>query len=177
MAKAERYVAELGLSEYDAGVLLADPEWAAFYEAALAEGADAKLLCNWLTGDTARLLNESGKTLSESLVTSAHLADLVRLVEAGEVSSKVAKEALTAAFETGSMPSAVVRERGLSQISDDSFIIDAVKQVLAAHPGPATQFREGKEQAIGFLVGQVMKATQGRANPAKVQEEMRRQLA
>lgn len=175
-ARSERYRRDLGLSDYDAGVLTSEVDWAKFFESALGEGVDPKLLCNWLTGDTARMLNESGLALGDSHLTPSHLADLVRMVESGEINSKVAKEVLEEAFKSGAMPSETVRSRGLAQISDESFIVEEVARVIAENPGPSEQFRTGKEQVMGFLVGQVMKSTQGRANPAKVQEEIRRQL-
>jgi aspartyl-tRNA(Asn)/glutamyl-tRNA(Gln) amidotransferase subunit B len=176
LAKTDRYQRELGLSAYDAGVLASDVGWAEFFEAALEPGTDPKVVCNWLTGDTARMLNESGVPLRESKLTPAHLADLARMIHAGEINSKVAKEVLAEAFASGALPSETVRSRGLGQISDEGFIADAVARTLSENPEPVAQLRAGKEQVLGFLVGQVLKSTQGRANPAKVREEIKRQI-
>lgn len=187
LAKWKRYQSELGLNEKDAEVLVSDKGWSAFFEECVKLGGDPKGVCNVMNGDLARLLNESGQEVVatgseptgarvQSKVTAGHVVDLVRLLESNTINSKVGKQLLDDMFVSGEMPSKLVAAKGLTQVSDVSVIVDAVRQVIAANSGPVEQFRAGKEGVIGFLVGQVMKATQGRANPSMVQEEMRKQL-
>ncbi|MCW5936420.1 MAG: Asp-tRNA(Asn)/Glu-tRNA(Gln) amidotransferase subunit GatB [Fimbriimonadaceae bacterium] len=187
LAKQRRYQREYALSDYDAGVLVADQAWAKFFEEAVRQGGEPKAVTNWMNGDFMRLLKETGQSArfdgsldpegrEVSVMTPAHIVDLADLTARGVVNSKVAKTLLEDSFQSGAMPSKLVEERGLTQISDDSFIRDAVAKVIAENPGPVENFRGGKEGVIGFLVGAVMKATQGRANPAMVQQELRDQL-
>lgn len=186
LAKARRYQSDYGLSEYDADLLVSERHWAAYFEACLELGADAKQVCNWMNGDFARLLNESGQVgLAEgealeekaaSLVRPRHLAELVKLVEGGEITGKIAKSVFEEVFATGKAPGEVVLEKGLTVINDEGAIVAAVEEVLSANPGQVAQYREGKSSLIGFFVGQVMKKTDGRADPKKVQEALRSRL-
>ncbi len=185
LAMQERFQRQFGLNAEHSGLLVSDRDWAEFFEESVRLGGDAQVVCNWMNADFAKLLNESGQRArrdaqeddsTASLVTPAHLADISRLILNGTVNSKVAKQLLGEAFATGAMPSRLVEQRGLTQVSDASLIQDAVARVIEDNPGPVDQFRSGKEGVIGFLVGKVMRETEGRANPSLVQEEMRRQL-
>jgi aspartyl-tRNA(Asn)/glutamyl-tRNA(Gln) amidotransferase subunit B len=176
MAKRTRYIGDLGLSAYDAGVLIQEPEWAAYFDAAVALKGDPKALCNWMNGDFARLLNESKMSLSDSKVKPVHLNDLVGLLAADAISGKTAKEVFEEVFATGEMPSAIVEKKGLSQISDTSAILEAVQAVISENPDVVARFKEGKGNVKGFFVGQVMKRTQGRANADLVNSILEQEL-
>jgi len=186
LAKIHRYREDLGLSVYDADILVADKDWAQFFEAAVSEGGDAKAVCNWMNSDFAKLLNESGQVArvsgvdregrEVSKVTPAHIIDLTSLIATGTISGKIAKTLFGEMFESGAMPSKLVEAKGLTQISDASHISGAVKEVLDANPSVVENYKGGKQGVLGFLVGQVMKKTEGRANPTMVQEELRKQL-
>ncbi len=176
MAKRTRYMAELGLSAYDAGVLVQEPNWAAFFDDAATQRADPKALCNWMNGDFARLLNEAKTPLEESHIKPVHLVDLVGMIAADAISGKTAKEVFEEAFKTGEMPSAIVEKKGLSQISDSAAIHEAVRAAIAENPDAVARFREGKGNVKGFFVGQVMKKTQGRANADLVNSILEQEL-
>jgi aspartyl-tRNA(Asn)/glutamyl-tRNA(Gln) amidotransferase subunit B len=176
MAKRKRYIGDLGLSAYDAGVLIQDPEWAAYFDAAVALKGDPKALCNWMNGDFARLLNENKMSLADTKVKPVHLNDLVGLLAADAISGKTAKEVFEEVFATGEMPSAIVEKKGLSQISDTSAILEAVQAVISENPDVVARFKEGKGNVKGFFVGQVMKRTQGRANADLVNSILEQEL-
>jgi aspartyl-tRNA(Asn)/glutamyl-tRNA(Gln) amidotransferase subunit B len=184
-ARRRRYMDAYGLSGQDAGLLTADRAWSEWFEACVAEGGDAKAICNWMNGDFARLLNETGQVAwlsgehpegrEKSKITPRHLVELTSLVADGSISGKTAKDIFEQVFADGRMPSELAE--GQKQISDTDFIAGVVREVLSENPGPVEQFRGGKEGVLGFLVGQVMKKTHGRANAPIVQAEVRRQLA
>ena len=185
LAKWKRFQSDFGLTPNDADVLTQDRSWAQFFEECVALGKDPKGICNLMNGDFLRLLNESGQTIDQpsesnprvqTKVTPQHIAELEHLLSSKAVNSKIAKQVMEEMFHNGSLPKDIVESKGLTQVSDTSFISDAVSSVIASHPNQVAQYRAGKEGLIGFLVGAVMKDTQGRANPAMVQEEMRRQL-
>jgi len=176
MAKRTRYMTSLGLSAYDAGILIQDPVWAAFYDEGIGHKADPKMLCNWMNGDFARLLNETKTPLAESKVKAVHLVDLVALVAADAISGKTAKEVFEESFNGGEMPSEIVEKKGLSQISDTSAIVEAVRAAIAENPEAVVRFKEGKGNVKGFFVGQVMKKTQGRANADLVNSILEQEL-
>lgn len=172
LAKHSRYREELGLSEYDASLLTADTGWAAYFEEAIALGGDAKSICNWMNSDFARLLNESGLGARESKVTPAHLVDLSKLIAAGTISGKQAKDVFEAVFTSGQMPTEVVKSSGASQISDAAELAPIIDAILSAHPDIVEKFKAGNQGVKGFLIGQAMKQTAGRANPKLLQELM-----
>lgn len=187
LAKQKRYEEDFGLSAYDAGVLVSEQYWADFFEQCVAQGADAKQACNWMNGDFARLLNEhnqiglaQGDGTPEhpaSKVRPRHIVELIQLIADGTISGKIAKQVFEEIFETGKLPSTVIQEQGLTVINDSSAIEAAVQEVMAANPGQVEQFRGGKESLFGFFVGQVMKKTEGRADPKTVQETLRKLLS
>jgi aspartyl-tRNA(Asn)/glutamyl-tRNA(Gln) amidotransferase subunit B len=176
MAKRTRYIGEIGLSAYDAGVLIQDPEWAAYFDAAVALKGDPKALCNWMNGDFARLLNENKMSLADTKVKPVHLNDLVGLLATDAISGKTAKEVFEEVFATGEMPSAIVEKKGLGQISDTWAILEAVQAVISENPDVVARFKEGKGNVKGFFVGQVMKRTQGRANADLVNSILEQEL-
>ena len=176
-ARRARYARELGLKPEQAGLLAMSVASAAFFEEALALGADPKAAANWITQDVAGLLNKARIELPEAKLTPAHVADLVRLVDDGTVSATGAKQVLEEAFETGLPAAEIVEARGLRQVTDTSALETWVDEAIAENPGPVEQFRGGKEGILGFLVGQVMKRSGGSANPKVVNELLRERLA
>jgi aspartyl-tRNA(Asn)/glutamyl-tRNA(Gln) amidotransferase subunit B len=173
--KKARFMANLGLSAYDAGVLVAERETAAFFEAA-AEGRDPKLAANWVTGELFGALNRSGLEMAEAPVDAAKLGGLLDLVADGTISGRIAKEVFEAMWATGRSAADIVEQKGLKQISDEGAIAAIVDRLVADNPEQAEQFRAGNEKVIGWFVGQVMKATQGKANPGVVNQLLREKL-
>lgn len=166
-ARKARFVSEYGLSDYDAGVLTEARVRADFFEDAVAvAGAErAKAVANWVTGDLARLLNQDNAEIDETKLTPKALAELVALQEAGTISGKTAKDVFEQAYNTGKMPKSLVEEQGLTQITSTDEVGDSVEKVIANNPKAVADYRGGKEEAIKFLVGQVMRETRGRASP------------
>ncbi len=179
-ARAARYQAELRLSPLDAGNLVADAGVADFFDAALAAygaGSEAaKKVANWVTGELARLANESGLEPSAWRLAPAQLAAILRLIDAGTIGGPGAKQVVEEVFKTGADPAEVVKTKGLAQVSDEGAIEAAVDKVLAASPGEVEKHRAGKKDLIGFFVGQVMKEMRGKGNPALVNALLRRKL-
>ena len=173
-AKKARFVNELGLSAYDAGVLSGERETADFFEAA-AKGRDAKAVANWVTGDFFAALNREGKEIAESPVSAAALGELVDLITDGTISGRIAKDVFQIMFETGDAPRKIVEERGLRQVTDTGAISGAIEEVIAANPGKVEELAK-KPKLIGWFVGEVMKRTQGKANPQAVNELLKERL-
>ena len=173
-ARRTRYVNEFGLSAYDASVLVAEKETAAFYEE-VAAGRDPKVAANWVMGDFFAMLNRMGKGIEDSPVTAQHLGALLDLIADKTLSGKMAKEVLEAMGETGKPPGTIVEERGLRQVTDTGAIEAAVDAILAANPDKIAQYRE-KPTLFGWFVGQVMKAMKGQGNPALVNEVLKAKL-
>lgn len=176
LAKQHRYQSELGLTEQDASVLTADYPLAMFFEQAVALGAEPKQACNWITQELAKLMNESGDTLATTKISPAHIVEVTRLVADGSISGKTAKEVFAEAFRTGDRPRAIVEKKGATQISDPEMIAGWCRQVIEQSPDPVAKYRSGQPNVIGFLVGQVMKLSQGRANAQLAQDIMRKEL-
>ena len=170
MAKARRYHESLGLSPYDAGVLAADLEWAEFFEEAVGLGGEPKQVCNIMMNQFAALLKESGDTPRQSNVTPFYVVDVIKLVADQTISSKMAKDVFQETFDSGKAPADVVRTKGLAQITDSSEIEVKVSEILAANPEVVAKYKGGQANVKGFLVGQVMRATGGKANPTLVQD-------
>ena len=175
-AKRARFVAEHGLSAYDAGVLVADQDTAAFFET-VAAGRDAKLAANWIMGDFFAALNRTGRSIGDSPVSAAALGQLLDLLADRTINGRIAKEVFEAMVETGESPASIVESRGLRQVTDTGAIEGAVERVLAAHPDKLAEYRGGKDKLFGFFVGQVMKAMAGKGNPALVNEALRQRLS
>ena len=175
-AKRARFVAEHGLSAYDAAVLVADQETAAFFET-VAAGRDAKLAANWMMGDFFAALNRTGRSIGDSPVSAAALGRLLDLLADRTINGRIAKEVFEAMVETGESPASIVESQGLRQVTDTGVIDQAVDRVLAANPDKLAEYRGGKDKLFGFFVGQVMKAMAGKGNPALVNEALRQRLS
>ncbi len=174
--RKKRLVEQYGLPAQDALLLTTEKAVGDYFEAAASGGASPKLVANWVMGELLAYLNTSGIALADVKVTPADLAAMVAMVEDGTISGKIAKTVFAEMLATGKPAQLVVEEKGLLQISDAGELSRAVAEAIAANPGAVEDFRAGKEQAVGFLVGQVMKATAGKANPKKVGELVRKAL-
>jgi aspartyl-tRNA(Asn)/glutamyl-tRNA(Gln) amidotransferase subunit B len=177
VARAERFVREYGLPEYDADLITSSRRLADWYEAAVKEYDDPKAVANWVMGELLRLLKAEGKEIEEQPLTPAHLVEMLKLMEAGTISGKIAKSVFEEMFQTGKRAEQIVKEKGLVQISDEGELVRIIDAALAANPKSVADFKAGKEAALGFLVGQVMKETKGRANPGLVNRLLRERLA
>lgn len=176
-ARAERYQRELSLPAYDAEVLTSSRGLADYFEAVLEHFDDAKMVSNWVMGELLGFLNASGGELAQCKVSPRALAKLLNLVRDGQVNANAGKEVFLEMCESGKGAVEIVEAKGLSQISDESELEGIIGQVIAGNPAQVEQFRAGKEQVAGFFVGQVMKATGGRANPKLVNQLVRKLLA
>lgn len=176
-ARRARFMQSYGLSAYDAGVLTMTRAMADYFEEAVLAGADAKQAANWIMGDLQALLAEARQEIQTCRVRPGHLAEMIALIQDGTISGKIAKEVLVAVFASGDAPKAVVAAKGLVQISDTAAIEAAVRKVVSENPAQAEQFRQGKDKVLGFFVGQIMRAMQGKANPQMVNDILRRVLS
>lgn len=175
--RRERFVREHGLREYDAQVLTLTRESGDYFERATRVSGDGRSTANWVTGDLMGLLKAAGKDISVSPISAEHLGELVALINKGELSGKLAKEILPKMFETGDPARAVMAREGLKQISDTGTLEKIVQDVLATNPKQVEQYRSGKTAVLGFLMGQVMKASRGQANPVTVSDVLKRKLS
>lgn len=175
--RRERFVSEYGLREYDAQVLTATRETGDYFEEAVKVSGDGRTTANWVTGDLMGLLKAEGKEIADAPIAAAHLGELVALIGKGELSGKLAKEILPKMLATGEAPSTIMDREGLRQISDSSALEKIVEDVLANNPKQVEQYKSGKTAVAGFLVGQVMKASRGQANPATVNDVLKAKLA
>jgi aspartyl-tRNA(Asn)/glutamyl-tRNA(Gln) amidotransferase subunit B len=175
--RQKRYVEELGLPVYDAKVLTVTKEMADFFEGTVAAGAEAKLASNWIMGDVSAYLNSEGKELHQIALTAEGLAGMIKLIENGTISSKIAKTVFKELIENGGDAEKIVKEKGLVQISDEGTLLKIISEVLDANPQSVEDFKNGKNKAVGFLVGQLMKATKGQANPQLVNQLLNQELS
>lgn len=173
--KKNRLMQDFGLKAYDAGVLVAEKETAAYYEKVVAT-ADPKLAANWVISELFGRLNKAGKDITESPVTPENLASLIGLISDNTISGKIAKDVFDEMFETGKDAKDIVEEKGLKQITDTGAIEAIVDDIIDNNPGQVEQYRGGKTGLIGWFVGQVMKATQGKANPGAVNQILKAKL-
>lgn len=167
-ARKERYTSQYGLPSYDAAVITASKPLADFFEESLKFTGDAKSVSNWIMGDLLGYLNSSNLELSGVKVSGQGLGEMIGLIEKGTISNKIAKVVFKEMLESGKLPQQIVEEQGLVQISDEGAILSIVEQVVAANPQSIEDYNAGKQKAIGFLVGQVMKESKGKANPGLV---------
>ncbi|APH56771.1 Aspartyl/glutamyl-tRNA(Asn/Gln) amidotransferase subunit B [Granulibacter bethesdensis] len=173
--KRARFIAEYGLTPYDAGVLVAEQASASFFET-VAKGRDARLAANYITGDLFAVLNRTGRSITDSPISAEALGGLLDLLADNTINGRIAKEVFEAMAETGEHPADIVEARGLRQVTDTGAIDTAVAQVLEANPDKLAEYRSGKDKLFGFFVGQVMKAMQGKGNPALVNEALKKAL-
>jgi aspartyl-tRNA(Asn)/glutamyl-tRNA(Gln) amidotransferase subunit B len=181
-AKLARLQNELGLSAYEAGVLTSQREVSQFFEAALqgyerADGAGAKTISNWVANELLGRLNATGASIADSKVSPEQLRDLVKAIDDGTISGKMAKEIFDEMFASGRDARAIISERSLSQISDESELEAICRAVIEANPKAVEDYKAGKEKSFGALVGGVMKETKGRANPAMINALLKSQLS
>ena len=175
--KAARFCSEYGLSPYDAGVLTASRELADYYEEVVrAAPADPKLAANWVMGELAAALNKEGIEVSAGRLPAARLAELLKRIADGTISGKIAKEVFELMWSQSTDADAVIESKGLRQITDSAAILRAIEDVMAKNPSQLAEYRAGKDKLFGFFVGQVMKATGGKANPAQLNELLRNKL-
>ncbi|WP_050613899.1 Asp-tRNA(Asn)/Glu-tRNA(Gln) amidotransferase subunit GatB [Bacillus testis] len=175
-ARKKRYMEEMGLPAYDAGVLTVAKETADFFEATVEAGADPKQASNWIMGDLSGYLNAEGKELHDLPLTPASLAGMIALIENGTISSKIAKTVFKELVEHGGDAEAIVKEKGLVQISDEGALLKIIDETLDKNPQSIEDFKAGKKKATGFLVGQIMKATKGQANPQLVNKLLMQEI-
>jgi len=176
--KAARLASQYGLSAYDAGVLTASRELASYYEEVVSGvPGEPKLAANWVMGELAAALNRDGLEISASRMSAAHLAGLLARMSDATISGKIAKEVFEAMWASGRDADTIIAQKGLKQITDSGAIERVIEAVMAANPGQLADYRSGKDKLFGFFVGQVMKATGGKANPAQVNELLKSKLA
>ena len=175
-ARTRRFLEEYGLPDYDAGVLTATRDVAEYFEASVKLFPQPKTVSNWVMGELTRELNNTGTAIGASPVSPERLATLLRMVEQGTVSLKVARDIFPEMYRTGKAPEQIVQEKGLTQVSDEGALSQVIDDVLAKNPAQVAQFKQGKQQVLGFLVGQVMKSSGGKANPGKVNELLKHKL-
>jgi len=176
--KAARFASQYGLSPYDAGVLTASRELGAYYEEVARQvSGEPKLAANWVMGELAAALNKEGLEINSGKLPAERLAGLLKRIVDKTISGKIAKEVFEAMWTSGGTADAIIEEKGLKQITDSSAIERAIDEVMAKNPGQLADYRSGKDKLFGFFVGQVMKATGGKANPAQLNELLKKKLA
>jgi aspartyl-tRNA(Asn)/glutamyl-tRNA(Gln) amidotransferase subunit B len=174
--KRARFVSQYGLSDYDSGVLVGEKEIAEYYEV-VAKGRDAKLAANWVSSELFGQLNKAGKGIADSPVSAEALGGLIDLIADNTISGRIAKDVFGAMFETGKPAREIVEEKGLRQVTDTGAIDSAIDDIMARNADKVAEYRAGKDKLLGFFVGQVMKATGGKANPALLNERLKAKLA
>ena len=177
LAKRERFVKDYQIPAYDAGVLTADKALADYYEEVVRLCAKPKAASNWVMGDVLRFLNEEKREIKSCPITPVALAEMINLIDEGTISGKMAKDIVGEMYKTGKQPKKIIEEKGLVQITDESELIKTITSIMEANPNQLKDYRGGKEKLFGFFVGQVMKATQGKANPQLVNELLKKMLA
>lgn len=176
-SRKRRYTTEYGLSNYDAGILTSIKAISDFFDQTVALGVEAKTAANWITSDLLGYLNNEGIELGESQITPTQLAKMIQLIDKGTISTKLAKKVFKEMMQSGKDPQQIVEEKGWVQITDEGQLRQEVNKVLEANPKSIADFQNGKDRALGFLVGQVMKATRGKANPQLVNQLIREEIA
>ncbi len=175
-ARRGRFVTQYAIPDYDARILTQSAELAAYFEATAALCGNPKAASNWIMGELTRTMNEQGITIAEVPLEPKQLAGLIQLVDSGRISGPIAKEVFEKMLGSGASAAEIVDREGLARIDDETAVASVVRRVIEANPGPVAQYRAGKQQTFGFLVGQVMKAMKGKANPAIVNDLVRRML-
>ena len=175
-AKQARFVSEYGLSDYDAGFLTTSRDMADYYETVAKESAESKLAANWVMGELSSYLNKEDKDIKDSPVSATMLAGMIKRIKDNTISGKIAKEVFDTMWQGQGDADGIIASKGLKQITDSGALETLVDEVIANNPDQVEQFKAGKEKVLGFFVGQIMKATQGKANPAQVNQLLREKL-
>ncbi|MBR0103267.1 MAG: Asp-tRNA(Asn)/Glu-tRNA(Gln) amidotransferase GatCAB subunit B, partial [Selenomonadaceae bacterium] len=175
-ARRARLIKDFGLSDYDAGIITSSRAMAEYFDAVIANGADAKAVANWIMGDLSKNLNAEGLTIENSPVDARRLAEMIKLIANGTISGKIAKTVFVEMWKSPDSPEKIVKDKGLVQITDTGAIEGVIDEVIAKNPKAVEEYRGGKKKAIGALVGQVMKLTRGKANPQLVNQLLAKKL-
>jgi aspartyl-tRNA(Asn)/glutamyl-tRNA(Gln) amidotransferase subunit B len=175
-SRQKRYIGKWGLPEYDAGLISSNREMADYFETAVAQYGEAKTVSNWVMGELSRLMNQERVTFAALKIQPAQLAKMLKMIDSNTISGKIAKTVFEEMFASGKDPEVIVKEKGLVQISDSGALEAAAQKVIAANPRSVADYLAGKDKAIGFLVGQMMKETKGRANPGMVNQLLKTEL-
>ncbi|HYN77020.1 MAG TPA: Asp-tRNA(Asn)/Glu-tRNA(Gln) amidotransferase GatCAB subunit B, partial [Lamprocystis sp. (in: g-proteobacteria)] len=175
-AMRERFRADFGLSDYDAGLLTTSRDLAGYFETVAQETGEPKLAANWIGGDLTGALNKAGLEIGASPVSAAQLAGLIQRIQDGTISGKIAKQVFDSMWTGGGDADQVIERQGLKQITDTGAIGSLIDAIIAANPGQVEQYRAGKDKVFGFFVGQVMKQSQGKANPQQVNDLLKQKL-
>ena len=176
-ARRKRFVSDFGLPEHDADLLTSEKTVAEWFEESVKAGGQPKAVSNWIMGELMRMLNEKNMSIENCPLKPEQLAGMLLLIDKGTISSKMAKNVFSEMFSTGKTAEAIVSEKGLLQISDESAIEKAVDEIIAKHQNEAERFKAGEEKLLGFFVGQVMKATKGKANPQMLNDLLKKKLS
>jgi aspartyl-tRNA(Asn)/glutamyl-tRNA(Gln) amidotransferase subunit B len=177
LEKRERFIRDYQIPLYDAGVLSSSRALADYFEEVAMHSGKPKIASNWVMGDVLRFLNEDKKDIKDCPIFPRSLADMINLIEDGTISGKMAKDIVVEMYRTGKPPQTIIEEKGMVQITDEDALAKTIADILAANPAQLEQYRGGKEKLFGFFVGQVMKATQGKANPQLINELLKKMLA
>ncbi|HEX7539096.1 MAG TPA: Asp-tRNA(Asn)/Glu-tRNA(Gln) amidotransferase subunit GatB [Syntrophales bacterium] len=177
LEKQDRFVAQYGIPVYDASVLTTTRALADFYEETVKLCGKPKIVSNWVMGDLLRYLNEQKRDIKESPVSPDHVAQMINLIEDGTISGKIAKEVFEEMYKSSKKPTDIVKEKGLTQITDEGAVVKAIEEAMAKNPTQLAEYRAGKEKLFAFFVGQVMKLTKGKANPQLVNDLLKKMLS
>ena len=177
LEKRERFIREYQIPPYDAGVLTSSRTLADYFEEVVRLSGKPKVAGNWVMGDVLRFLNEEKRDIKECPILPQSLAEMIVLIENGTISGKMAKDIIVEMYRTGKTPQTIIEEKGMVQITDEDALAKTIAEILAANPAQLEQYRGGKEKLFGYFVGQVMKATQGKANPQLINELLKKMLA
>ena len=175
-ARRERFVRDYQITEYDAQVLTQEKPCAEYFEAAASKSKAPKLVANWIVGELMRELSESGHSFADCPLPPENLAAMVDLIQNGTINGKIGKTVFAEMFSTGKKPADIIREKGLVQVSDEGAVLKFVEDVIAGNPAQVQQYHEGRKNVLQYLVGQVMKASRGKANPQTVQKLLAEKL-
>ena len=174
--KRERFVKDYGLPEYDSDLLTSTKEMADYFEECLRHYRQPKVISNWIMGELMRLLNLDNKEIMECPIRPQQLVDMLRLIDEDVISGKIAKTVFEDMYRTGKAAMAIVKDKGLLQVSDQDELLKIIDGIIEENSNQVTEYKAGKEKLFGFFVGQVMKATHGKANPAMVNELLKKRL-
>jgi len=177
LAKRERFIQDYQIPAYDAGVLTADKALANYYEEVVKFCAKPKIASNWIMGDVMRFLNEDKLEIRQCPIKAESLADMIKLIDEGAISGKMAKEIVEDMYKTGKSPKIIIEEKGMVQITDEGALVKTITNIIENNQAQVAEYRGGKEKVFSFFIGQVMKATKGKANPQLVNELLKKMLA